>query len=78
MDKQVVHRFINQQREVLIILKEAHKVHLGHVQVPMTIPFIKVRLGDTLRFFINHNERHMGQIHRTLQTEYPIRKTESR
>ncbi|MGB3181600.1 MAG: DinB family protein [Cyclobacteriaceae bacterium] len=68
LDKRVVERFIDQQKELLTVLKQADNANLGQVRVPMTIPFIKVKLGDTLRFVINHNERHMRQIDRALKS----------
>ncbi|MFA0960599.1 DinB family protein [Roseivirga sp. BDSF3-8] len=66
LDKGVVGRFIEQQKALLGILQEAKGADLGRVRVPMTIPLMRVKLGDTLRFFVNHNERHMRQVERVL------------
>ncbi|MEY4902729.1 MAG: hypothetical protein RLZZ292_544, partial [Bacteroidota bacterium] len=40
----------------------AQHASLGKVRVPVSITrFLKLKLGDTLRFVIYHNERHVQQ-----------------
>lgn len=64
----VLERFLDQQEEFLKILTEASKVDLEKVKVPITIAkWIKLKLGDTLRFNIYHNERHLWQAKKVMQ-----------
>ena len=58
----VMDRFLDQQRQYLAFLAESEQVHLDRVRVPISIaPWIRIKLGDTLRFCIYHNERHIRQ-----------------
>ncbi|MEM7103177.1 MAG: DinB family protein [Bacteroidota bacterium] len=58
----VVERFINQQKDILTLLEESGNVSMSKVRVPISIGrFIKFKLGDTFRFIIYHNERHIIQ-----------------
>jgi hypothetical protein len=62
LDKGVVLKtFIQQQQSFLTLLKTASEKNLTTIKVATTIPFLKLRLGDTLRFVIHHNERHITQ-----------------
>ncbi len=58
--------FINQQEEFLRLLNTAAKVDLTRTKTATTLPLLRFRLGDTLRFVIYHNERHMQQAERML------------
>ncbi|HEY1008135.1 MAG TPA: DinB family protein [Sphingobacteriaceae bacterium] len=61
----VIERFLDQQRQYLACLEESLHVNLGRVRVPISIaPWIRIKLGDTLRFCIYHNERHIRQAER--------------
>lgn len=61
----VIDRFLEQQKQYLDFLQEAEHIHLGQVRVPISIaPWIRIKLGDTLRFCIYHNERHINQAER--------------
>ena len=60
--------FLEQQKLLLQILKNSEKVDLGKIKIPISIaPFVKIKLGDTLRFIIYHNERHIVQAQKTLK-----------
>jgi DinB superfamily len=60
----IVDRFLTQQRQTLQLLEEAEKVDLGAVRIPVTISmFIRLKLGDVLRFVVHHNLRHLQQAH---------------
>ncbi|GAA4319015.1 DinB family protein [Flaviaesturariibacter amylovorans] len=64
----VVNEFIRQQDELLRLLELSKHVDLGAVKVPITITkLIKLKLGDTLRFLIAHQQRHMIQARNTLK-----------
>ncbi|TVR83032.1 MAG: DinB family protein [Saprospirales bacterium] len=59
---QVVKRFLNHQKEMLRLLAMARDHDLNKIKVPISISkWIKFRLGDTFRFVINHNQRHIIQ-----------------
>jgi hypothetical protein len=55
------------QLELLDIIKEASKVNLKKVKIPISISkIIRLRLGDALMFVVYHNERHVQQIKNVL------------
>ncbi len=58
----IVDRFLAQQRELITLLDRAKSKNLAKVSIPITIaPWLKLKLGDTFRFSVNHNERHVLQ-----------------
>ena len=62
LDKdKVIDTFTQQQKEFLNLLKVAEKKNLTKIKTSLTIPVLKFRLGDTFRFVIYHNERHVLQ-----------------
>lgn len=62
LDKEVISKCIMQQKEILSILNEARKVDLTKTKTAISISkIIKLRLGDTLRIVIYHNDRHFLQ-----------------
>ncbi len=59
---QVIEEFIQQQYTILNLLEEAKQVNLMKIKISISISkWIKLRLGDTFRFLINHNYRHLVQ-----------------
>ncbi|CAM1352848.1 DinB family protein [Tenacibaculum insulae] len=62
----VLTRFIAFQKELLVLLELAKKVDLTKVKTLITLPLLKFRLGDTFRFTIYHNERHIVQAKKAL------------
>ena len=65
LDKTVIDKFINQQIKLLYLLNQSRNVSLNKVKVQTSISsFIKLKLGDTFQFFINHIIRHVKQIDR--------------
>ncbi len=60
----VITVFIQQQDQLLALLQRARQADLTRTRTNITIPLIKLRLGDTLRFHVNHMLRHMRQIER--------------
>src|SRR6185312_5591526 len=65
LDKTVIDRFISQQIKLLELLNQSRNVSLGKVRIPTSISnFIKLKLGDTFQFFINHIIRHLQQVDR--------------
>lgn len=65
LDKSVIDRFINQQIKLLELLNQSRNVSLNKVKIKTSISsLIKLKLGDTFQFFINHIIRHLNQIDR--------------
>lgn len=63
LDQNVIDIFIHQQNEMLRLLEMAKSRNLEKIKTNISIsPLIKIRLGDTFRFVINHNLRHIQQI----------------
>jgi hypothetical protein len=64
-----IDRFLKQQKRMIELLELAREVNLNKVKTSITIPVIKLKLGDTFRFVIYHNQRHMiqaDQVHQEL------------
>jgi hypothetical protein len=58
----VIDRFLAQQQKMLVLLERAERTNLSKVKTSITLTkLIRLQLGDTLRFVIFHNERHMQQ-----------------
>jgi hypothetical protein len=65
LDKTVIDKFINQQIKLLDLLNQSRNVSLNKVKIQTSISsLIKLKLGDTFQFFINHIVRHLNQIDR--------------
>lgn len=59
---ETITRFIQQQQLLLQYLSQSAKVDLGKVKTGITLTsMIRLKLGDTLRFLVNHQERHILQ-----------------
>ncbi|WP_228376700.1 DinB family protein [Chryseobacterium formosense] len=67
LDKRVLTEFIAQQKQMIQLLNDAENVNLNKVKTSISISkFIKLKLGDTFRFVIYHNLRHIEQAKRNL------------
>ncbi len=62
----ILDKFIKQQRHFLQLLDQAEKVNLTITKCSLTIKGLKFRLGDALRFYAFHNERHIIQAQKIL------------
>jgi hypothetical protein len=63
----IIDLFIEQQQEYKSILFDADKYNLNKIKIAISIaPFIRINLGDTLRFCVHHNIRHINQATRVL------------
>lgn len=63
----VVAEFIHQQELLLQFLKQAAQTDLNAIRIPISIAkWVRLKLGDTFRFIIAHNERHLQQAKRNL------------
>jgi len=65
--EQVVLTFIKLQEEMLDNLDTAKSKNLNKIKTKTTLPLLKFKLGDTFRFVIHHNERHVVQAKRVVQ-----------
>lgn len=65
-----IDRFLEQQEILTRLLNQARNANLTKTKVPISLAkFIKLRLGDTFRFFINHIERHIIQADNNLKSQ---------
>lgn len=65
----VLKEFLSGQDKLLELLDLAKGKDLAKIQIPITLTkLIKLRLGDTFRFVIAHEQRHMIQARNTLKT----------
>jgi hypothetical protein len=63
----VVNEFTQQQEKLGQLIDQAANVDLNTIRIPITITkLLKLKLGDTLRFLVAHEQRHMVQARNTL------------
>ena len=63
LDKAVLDTFVSQQIKLLDLLSQSRNVSLNRVRIPTSISgMIRLKLGDTYQFYINHMIRHFNQI----------------
>ncbi|MES2477891.1 MAG: DinB family protein [Bacteroidota bacterium] len=63
-----IERFLKQQELLKKLLEQSKTKDLTKLKTPISISkWIKLRLGDTFRFVIYHNQRHIAQAERLLQ-----------
>ncbi|WP_300664358.1 DinB family protein [Fluviicola sp.] len=69
LDKEkVIREFMQQQEEILRLLNQARKIDLNKTKTNISISkWIKLKLGDTFRFVIFHNQRHLVQAEKVLK-----------
>ncbi|MDR6968851.1 uncharacterized protein with ATP-grasp and redox domains [Flavobacterium arsenatis] len=74
LSRNTIDRFINQQKKMLELLERSKSISLNKekTQISITI-WIRLKIGDTFRFVINHNIRHLKQIERIADSENTIR-----
>jgi hypothetical protein len=65
LSKATIERFLKQQDYLLKLLEMARKVDLTKTKTAISIStIVKLRLGDTFRFYTYHIERHIAQAER--------------
>jgi hypothetical protein len=63
-------RFLKQQEQLTYLLNECRTIDLTETKVAISLTkLIKLRLGDTLRFFTYHIERHVLQAERVCREQ---------
>lgn len=66
--KAALAQFIADQHQLLNLLRIAGATDLGKIRIPTSITrLISLKLGDTFRFFIAHEQRHFVQIRSVLE-----------
>ena len=67
LSKNSITVFIDQQKQLLDLLNASKTVNLNKVKTSISITtLIKLKLGDTFRFLIYHNKRHVVQAQKVL------------
>ncbi len=67
LDRSVLDKFESQQKKMLDLLQLAKEVDLNKVKTAVYISkLIRLKLGDTFRVVIYHNERHLLQAKRAM------------
>lgn len=65
LDNKVLDTFLQNQQKLLKIVEIASQYDLNKGKIPVTFTkFVKLKLGDTLRFMVFHNQRHILQAKR--------------
>jgi hypothetical protein len=68
LDKSTIEKFIQQQKKILQLLDNARKVSLNKTKASISIaPMLKLKIGDTFRVVIYHNDRHIAQAKRAVE-----------
>ena len=68
LDKKTITKFIHQQKQMLDLLNQARSINLTKTKTSISITkWIKLRLGDTFRVVIYHNQRHIVQANKVLE-----------
>lgn len=64
-----IERFIAQQKQLLDLLHQAREVSLTKTKTGISISkWIRLRLGDTFRVVVYHNQRHVVQVNKIRRT----------
>lgn len=71
LDKSVLDTFIKQQQQLLRLLEKSGSISLNKTKTSISITkLIRLKLGDTFRFLIYHNERHIQQAKRAVESTH--------
>ena len=74
LDRKVIDVFIEQQHKMLELLEASKNVNLNKSKTGISITkWIRIKLGDTFRFVIYHNQRHVVQAERVLANQMHIK-----
>lgn len=65
-----IDRFINLHEQLLYLLQAAKTININKTKTGISITgLLRLRLGDTFRFVVNHVNRHMVQLQKTLAAQ---------
>ncbi|HEY1008876.1 MAG TPA: DinB family protein [Daejeonella sp.] len=66
----VLSEFLRQEELLLLYLQKARALDIGSARIPVSISkWITMKLGDTFRFLIAHNRRHVLQAERNFNSQ---------
>ncbi len=66
-----INRFLKQQEQLVNLLNQCRSIDLTRTKAAISLTnLVKLRLGDTLRFFCYHIERHVLQAERALAEQH--------
>lgn len=67
LDKSTIERFISQQEIILNLLDKSREMDLNKTKTAISISkLIRLKIGDTFRVVVYHNERHIMQANKIL------------
>lgn len=67
LDKKTIENFILQQKKILNLLNKSREINLNKTKTAISISkLIKLKIGDTFRVVVYHNERHLVQAQKIL------------
>lgn len=70
LNKSTIERFVLQQKKILNLLSESRKIDLNRTKTAISISrLIKLKIGNTFRVVIYHNERHLVQVENVLNAQ---------
>ena len=73
LNKTTIERFITQQEKLLTLFNASQEVDLNKIRIRISISnLIRLKLGDTFQFYINHIVRHLAQIDNLLAAQKSI------
>jgi hypothetical protein len=62
LKKDVIERFLDNQKELLLLLNDAAKINLNKASIPVEfLRLLRMNLGDAFQFVIVHEQRHLRQ-----------------
>ena len=68
LDTKTLDKFIDQQHQIIELLNKSIDINLDKTKTAISISkLIKLKLGDTFRVLIYHNQRHMKQAEKILE-----------
>ena len=68
-----IDRFLKQQEMLKSLLNQARTSDLTGTRVPISLTkLVRLRLGDTFRFFVYHIERHILQAEKVISSRVPV------
>lgn len=66
--KPVLDEFLQQEHKLLELLEQAKQANISKLRIPITLSkLIRLKLGDTFRFLVAHQQRHFVQVQNTLR-----------
>ena len=76
LDRRVVDHCLKNEQLLATMIEDARSIDLITTKITTTeLPLVKLRIGDALRLFVNHDWRHLEQAERATRGEAGIRTT---